>query len=174
MENEILEKKTLADKFSHIKGWGYDADPENEPTYPMKNYTGDDHKRLKYRRSEQQPINDEILHSNERPSVTAVFGTSVPPSGFSGVLRRHAFKYSESNWAHWLSLLLADRVNVFEGIADDLKRGHIPNIFAERGWKSDWKHNRTGLVTRVAINLAVTAAITVFVFRKRIFKKEAE
>ena len=34
--------ENLEQKFAHIKGWGIDADPENEPTYPMKNYTGDD------------------------------------------------------------------------------------------------------------------------------------
>jgi hypothetical protein len=71
--------------YRDIPGWGMDADPENEPTYPMKNYTGDDHKRIHYERSEQQPADVEVLHSNERPRLTAVFGTTVPPSGLSGM-----------------------------------------------------------------------------------------
>ena len=75
--------ENLEEKFSHIKGWGIDADPENEPTYPMKKYTGDDHRRLNYERAEQQPVDVEILMSNERPAVTTVFGTSTPPSGIS-------------------------------------------------------------------------------------------
>ena len=51
MEN--VAEKTLADKYAHIKGWGIDADPENEPTYPMKNWTGDDHKRINWERVDE-------------------------------------------------------------------------------------------------------------------------
>ena len=50
----------------------------------------------------------EVLHSNERPNISAAFGTSTPPSGLSGALRRFAFRYSESSYAHWLPLMLAD------------------------------------------------------------------
>jgi hypothetical protein len=64
--------------------------------------------------------------------------------GVSGMLRRHAFKYSEGKWAHWLTLLVADRVNVIEGIISDIKQGHFPNIIAERGGKAEWKYNRNG------------------------------
>jgi len=153
----------LEQQFSHIKGWGVDADPKNEPTYPIKKYTGDDHQRINWERPPQQPVDVEILHSNERPYVTAVFGTSVPPSGLSGKIRRHAFKYSESSYGHWLPLLLADRVNVVEGVIDDLKKGHIPNIFAEKGWKAEWKYNRAGLIKKVAVAaLATTAVIMLF------------
>ena len=125
--------ESFADNYKHIKGWGIDANPENEPTYPMKKYNGADHERLNYQRPEQQPVDMEILQSNERPNVTAVFGTSSPPSGVSGAIRRFAFKFSEGSAGHWFSLILADRINVIEGILDDIKRGHVPNIIAERG-----------------------------------------
>lgn len=157
----------LSAQYKHINGWGIDADLENEPTYPMKNWTGDDHRRRDYERSEQQPMTVEILHSNERPNMTAVFGTSTPPSGLSGMLRRYAFKYSESSWGHWLPLVLADRVNVVEGIISDLAHGRVPNIFAEKGWNADWKHNRTGLIKRLAITAAVTGGIVVLLSRKK-------
>lgn len=153
--------------FSHIKGWGIDADPQNEPTYPIKKYTGDDHERLNWQRPVQQPATVEVLHSNERPNLTAVFGTSVPPAGLSGRLRRYAFNFSESSYGHWLPLLLADRINVIEGIIDDLKRGHIPNIFAEKGWKADWKYNRQGLIKRVMVTAAVTTALVIYFNRKK-------
>ena len=158
--------ENLANDFTHIKGWGVDADPENEPTYPIKKYTGDDHKRLNWERPPLQPVNVEILHSNERPHVTAVFGTVSPPSGLSGAIRRYAFRYSEGSWGHWLPLILADRVNVVEGIIDDLKRGHIPNFFAERGWKAEWKHNPRGLIQKVVIGAAVTAAVFTLFYSK--------
>lgn len=149
----------LAYQFRHIKGWGIDADPENEPTYPMKNYTGDDHNRLNYVRPYQQPVNVEILHSNERPSVSATFGTAAPPSGLSGIIRRYAFRHSEESLRHWFPLVLADRINVVEGIIDDIAHGHIPNIFAEMGWKAEWEHNPKRLVKRVAVGLVVTSVI---------------
>ena len=155
----------LKNKYADIPGWGIDADPENEPTYPMKNYTGDDHKRLNYERPALQPIRQEILHSNERPSVTAVFGTSTPPSGLSGMLRRYAFRYSEGSSGHWMTLVLADRVNVVEGIIDDLRKGIIPNIWAERGWNAEWKFNRRGLITKLAVTTLVTAAVITAVYQ---------
>lgn len=153
--------------YSHIKGWGFDADPKNEPTYPMKKYNGDDHNRLNWERPTLQPATVEILRSTERPNLTAVLGTSVPPSGLSGAIRRFAFKFSESEYGHWLPLLLADRVNMVEGIVDDLKQGHIPNIFAERGWQAELKYNSKGLAQKVVVGVVATAAIITFLRRKK-------
>ena len=150
--------RKIANPEKNVEGWGVDSNPDNEPTYPMKNYNGADHDRLNYERATQQPVNIEILHSNERPGVTRVFGTSTPPSGLSGMLRRYAFKYSEGSSGHWLTLILADRVNVVEGIIDDLRHGHIPNIFAERGWKAEWKYNRNGLIKKVVVTTLITTA----------------
>lgn len=156
MENTI---ENLRDRYQHINGWGVDADPRNEPTYPMKKYTGDDHLRLNYERPPLQPESVEILHSNERPNVTAVFGTSSPPSGLSGMIRRYAFKYSEGSWAHWFPLVLADRVNMVEGFVEDLLHGYVPNVFAERGWNAEWKYNKNGMLKNAAIGAAVASAV---------------
>ena len=153
--------------FSHIEGWGVDANPQNEPTYPIKKYTGDDHERLNYDRPEQQEQHIEILKSNERPTVSAVFGTSTPPSGLSGVIRRYAFKHSENRYRHWLPLILADRINVIEGIIDDLRHGHIPNVFAERGWNAEWKYNRNGVIKKIAATAFVTSAVIAFMVTRR-------
>jgi hypothetical protein len=125
----------------------------------MKHRTDADQEGYSWERPPQQSIDVEVLRSIERPNVSAVFGTSTPPSGLSGMIRRYAFKYSESSYGHWLPLLLADRVNVVEGIIDDLKRGHLPNIFAERGGKAEWKHNKKGLATKVLVGIAVTTAV---------------
>jgi len=160
--------KNLMFDYKTIPGWNMDSDPDNEPTYPMKKYTGDDHKRINWQRPPLQPVNTEVLHSNERPNISAVFGTPNPPSGLSGVIRRVAFKFSESEYGHWLNLLLADRINVVEGIIDDLKRGYIPNIFAERGMKADLKHNRKEVIRNIVTAAVVTIVlITVLSKRKR-------
>jgi hypothetical protein len=152
---------------SQIKGWGVDADPKNDPTYPMKNRNDGEHAGYSWERPPQQPITVEVLHSNERPDVTSVFGTSTPPSGPSGAIRRIAFRYSESSYGHWLPLMLADRVSVVEGVLSDLKYGHVPNVFAEGGWKAEWKHNRTGLLLRILVRvLLVSAAVAYFRSRR--------
>ena len=153
--------ENLAKNYTHIKGWGIDADPKNDPTYPIKHRTDDEQKGYSWDRPTQQPINTEILHSNERPNVTAVFGTPQPPKGLSGKIRRYAFQFSENSYGHWLPLLLADRVDEIEGIVDDFKQGKVPNIFAERGWNAQLKHNPKAVAVKVAIGaLLVTAAIS--------------
>jgi hypothetical protein len=150
-ENE----KYLADKYSHIPGWGIDADPQNEPNYPMKHWNGADHNRSDYEKAPQQPQDVELLKSNERPRISRVFGNTVPPSGLSGKIRRYAFKYSESNWGHWLPLMLADRINVVEGIIEDMKRGIFPNFWKEHGWSAEWKHKPQNVVKKLAIRAAI-------------------
>jgi hypothetical protein len=152
---------------SQIKGWGVDADPNNDPTYPMKHRNNGEHAGYSWERPLQQPITVEVLHSNERPDVTSVFGTSTPPLALSGVLRRIAFRYSESSYGHWLPLMLADRVSVVEGVLSDLKHGHVPNVFAERGWKAEWKHNRIGLARRILVRVVlISAAVAYFSSRR--------
>jgi hypothetical protein len=153
--------------YKNIPGWGMDADPENEPTYPMKNYTGDDHKRNDYERSVQQPESVEILKSNERPALTRVFGTSVPPSGLSGMIRRYAFKHSEDRYRHWIPMILADRINVVEGVLEDLSKGHIPNLVSERGWKVEWKYNPKSMIKKVAILSAIGAVVYLSTRKKK-------
>jgi hypothetical protein len=148
--------------YSHITGWGVDADPNNDPTYPIKQHNNGEQAGYSWERPPQQPTTIEILHSNERPNSTAAFGTSMPPAGLSGILRRIAFTYSESSYGHWLPLMLADRVNVVEGVLEDLRRGHIPNIFEELGWKAEWKHNRKNLVGRVLIGATLAFAVIVY------------
>jgi hypothetical protein len=171
MENKLEEKigfeadldRQIANNPKDIPGWGVDADPENDPTYPMKKRDGSDYQRLNYERPPQQPTTVEVLHSIERPGLTSVFGTSTPPQGLSGSIRRYAFKYSESTYMHWFPLVVADRVNVIEGIIGDIKRGHFPNIIGERGWAAEWKYNRAGLIKNVAIGAAITFGIIILI-----------
>ena len=160
MENKAVDT-------SQIKGWGVDADPENDPTYPMKKRNDGEHAGYVWERPPQQPITVEVLHSNERPDVTSVFGTSTPPAGLSGVIRRVAFRYSESSYGHWLPLMLADRVSVAEGVLGDLGHGHVPNLFAERGWKAEWRHNRTSLVLRILVRVALISVAVAYLRGRR-------
>jgi hypothetical protein len=165
MENRVEEVENRTIDPSQVTGWGVDANPENDPTYPMKTRNNGEHAGYSWERPPQQPQSVEVLHSNERPNVSAAFGTSTPPAGLSGMIRRFAFNYSENSYGHWLPLMLADRVGMVEGVVDDLARGHVPNIFSELGWKAEWKHNRKRLVTRVAVG-AVIASVAVAYLRR--------
>jgi hypothetical protein len=63
--------------------------------------------------------------------------------------------------------MLADRVSVAEGVLGDLKHGHVPNIFAELGWKAEWKYNRSSLVRRILVRVVlITAAVAYFRSRR--------
>ena len=153
--------------YRQIPGWGMDIDPDNEPTYPMKNYTGDDHNRLNYERSPQQPVEIELLKSIERPVYPVVFGTTVPPSGLSGIIRRYAFKHSEDRYRHWIPLILADRINAWEGIIEDLGKGVFPNILAERGIKAELKYNAAGLAKKVLVAAVVGTLLFTYLSKKK-------
>ena len=155
MENTVKDP-------SQIKGWGVDANPENDPTYPMKERNDGEHAGYSWERPTQQLSDIEVLQSNERPNLTAVYGTSIPPAGLSGMIRRFAFKYSESSYGHWLPLMLADRIGVVEGILGDLAHGRIPNIFAELGGKAVWKHNRKGFIKGVIVAAVLISALVAY------------
>ncbi|MDF2449552.1 MAG: hypothetical protein K0R26_2056 [Bacteroidota bacterium] len=152
-----MEKKVI--DYTKINGWGVDHDPENEPTYPIKKYTGDDHQRKNWSRPPLQKTTVEILKSTERPYNTAVFGSVYPPKGLSGAIRRLAFKYSENMYRHWLPLLLADRIDVIEGLFGDIFHGRIPRLLHERGWGALWKFRPDLLIRKIIVRLLVLAAV---------------
>ena len=151
-----------------IAGWGVDADPQNDPTYPYRDRSQDDDRSvMDWTPPPRQSEDVEVLQSIEHERRPAVFGTSTPPSWLSGSMRRLAFRWSESNWLHWLMLMGADRVNVVEGVVQDLGRGKIPNIPAEMGARAEWKHNKKGFVTKAAVTVALTAGIVALVRSRR-------
>ena len=152
---------------SHIQGWGADLDPADRPAVPMERMPP----RLEgapLAPPTRQPQNVEVFVSPERPQMTPLFGSTVPPSGLSGALRRFAFKLTENDVRHWLLLLLADRINVVEGIGQDLAQGKVPNVMGEMGIKAEWQHNKAGLVKKAAIaGLAAGAAYYLLKDRRR-------
>jgi hypothetical protein len=116
---------------------------------------------------EQQVETVEVLVSNERPGITPVFSTKQPPSGLSGMIRRLAFKMTENDVRHWLLLLAADRVNMVEGIGQDLLHGKVPNVLAEMGIKAELQHNKAGLVKKVVVASAVAGGVWYLLQRRR-------
>jgi hypothetical protein len=147
-----------------VPGWGVDLAPEDRPAYPMERMPP----RLPHMPDGDpppQPVTIEVFHSSERPGITPIFGTSTPPSGLSGRVRKFAFGYSENDMRHWLLLLFADRINMVEGLFSDLSRGHVPNVFAEMGGRAALKHNPAGVARKAAIGAAI--GITAYVLLRR-------
>ena len=152
MSNAIIDPST-------IPGWGIDADPQNNPTYPMRHIEDQQSRGLTWNRPAEQQPDVEILQSIEYDRRPAVVGTSTPPSGLSGVIRRIAFRRSESDWWHWLLLMGADRINVIEGVIDDLAHGKVPNIPGEMGARAEWQHNKVGLAKKAGGTLLLGVAV---------------
>ncbi|MET1154874.1 hypothetical protein [Arthrobacter sp.] len=98
---------------ARIPGWGVDLDPNDRPAVPRERFdlnTGA-HWDFPERQEEKWPRERSIEHK----FLTPVFGTSTPPRGLSGALRKYAYrKYSEGRTAHWLILIAADRVDAGE------------------------------------------------------------
>jgi hypothetical protein len=163
---EFRNKKKNLD-YLNIKGWGVDADPTNDPVYPMKKRTDEDQEGYTWERPPLQTENTEVLRSVERPNMTATFGTSSPPKGLSGWIRRLAYQYSESSFGRWVPLLIADRVDSVEGVVSDIVKGHELNLLSQRGWEAEWKYNREGVMKKLVIGAAVTGFLMAFFLTRK-------
>ncbi len=152
MEEQVIDPKL-------ILGWGMDEDRRNNPTYPMKKNNVDDHRRNNWKGPYLQYTRSEILKSTERPHLSAVFGTRIPPKGFSGILRRKAYKSSENMFRHWFLLLLADRVDIISGSIRDLFRFRFALFSNDRGWHALAKYKPGLLAWKIAQRVIVLAII---------------
>ena len=151
---------------ANIQGWGADLDPAVRPAVPMERTPP----RLPNVHGEtpaHQRRTVKVFHSTERPGMTPVFGSTVPPSGVSGLIRAGAFRFSENDLRHWLMLLFADRVNVVEGLIEDLAHGHLPNVLGEMGARAEWKYNRAGFVRKALAASAVVGLLIYLRHRRR-------
>jgi hypothetical protein len=126
---------------SRIPGWGVDLDPKDRPSVPRERFDpdlGGAHWQFPERQPERWPRERSIEHR----FLTPVFGTSCPPKGLSGAMRKFAYRrYSEGRAAHWLVLMAADRVDTFESTIGSLMSGHPDNPIAETGVMAERSHH---------------------------------
>lgn len=129
-----------------VVGWGADLDPSNRPGVPKERFNPNtgahwampEHQRQTYKREK----------STEHAMVTPVFGTSCPPRGLSGVIRRFAYaRFSEGQSAHWVLLMLGDRIDVIESSIVAIFKGRPDNFFSEMGLGAEIR--RHGLRSRI-------------------------
>jgi hypothetical protein len=126
---------------ARIPGWGVDLDPADRPAVPRMRFdpeaTG-----AHWEVPEQQHENWPRERSIEHERLTPVFGTSTPPRGLSGAIRKYAYRrYSEGRAAHWLLLIGADRVDAIESHLASLVTLRPDNPITETGVLTELTHN---------------------------------
>lgn len=124
-----------------IPGWGVDLDPKDRPAVPKERFdpgASGAHWDFPERQEERWPRERSIEHAFLPP----VFGTSCPPRGLSGVLRKYAYRrFSEGRAAHRLILLGADRVDAAESHLRSFATGRPDNPITETGVRSEFTHH---------------------------------
>lgn len=126
---------------ARIPGWGVDLNPSDRPSVPRLQFDSE-LSGAHWDFPERQPENRPRERSLEHAFLTPVFGTSCPPKGLSGLMRKLAYKkYSEARAAHWLILLAADRVDALESAFTSLLTLQPDNPITETGVLSELKHH---------------------------------
>jgi len=139
------EKPAIAESSDQLRaripGWGVDLDPKDRPSVPKEQFLPDlsgAHWEFPERQPERWPRERSIEHK----FLTPVFGTSCPPKGLSGVIRKFAYrKYSEGRAAHWLLLIAADRVDAVESHLTSFLTARPDNPITETGVLSEAKRH---------------------------------
>jgi hypothetical protein len=90
--------------------WGVDLDPAQRPGTPKMR--PDPHPFPNTRFPPQRQAGEPAAPMHGRPNkvMPPVFGTAVPLSGLSGVIRRLAYRLPDHRPSHWLLMLIGDRV----------------------------------------------------------------
>lgn len=157
-------ERQLVDLSDAIKGWGSDLDPDRRPGVP-RDGGPEIGREFLYPDIDPQLPHVRIHKSTEHERLTPVFGTSCPPSGLSGLIRDRAYEFSEGRLLRWMLLLLADRVNVLEDLGRDLVSLRPPNVIAEMGLRTEWRHNRRRFVAQVTA-VASLALLVLYLVRR--------
>jgi hypothetical protein len=77
--------------------------------------------------------------SIEHKFLTPVFGTAQPLRGLSGAIRRYAYTFSEGRVAHWILLMVGDRVDLLESRLEAIRSGRPDNPITETGVLREFK-----------------------------------
>jgi len=143
-----------------IHGWGLDLDKAKRGVFPRE------------LRSDVRTLRGDVKHwqtattvvdiSNELPGLSPVFGDTLPARGLAGALRHWAYEYGEGTSRHWMTLMLADRVERVGRSLADVLRGRPDNIFAEKAWRTRLTHRaaeRSDSATKMTAAIAVLAGV---------------
>lgn len=144
------QQRQAVDHSARIRGWGSDLEPSRRPGVP-RDKAPEIGGELLYPGIPPQVPRIRIHKSTEHGQLPPVFGTACPPRGLSGWIRDRAYKLSEGRASHWMTLMVADRVDVLEDVLREMAHGRVPNIAKEMGLRSEWKYNRKRVIRNAAI-----------------------
>jgi len=147
----IADKPKIAESSERLReripGWGVDLDPAARPSVPRERFEPNGngaHWEFPERQAETWPRERSIEHKLLPP----VFGTTCPPKGLSGVLRRFSYaKFSEGRAAHWLLLMFADRIDALEAHLRSMVTRRPDNPITQTGVASEVR--RHGISSRL-------------------------
>ncbi|MBB3675070.1 hypothetical protein [Modestobacter versicolor] len=121
---------------ARIPGWGADLDPADRPSYPKLQYPAQTGAHWDF--PDRQPGSAGRERSIEHAFVTPAFGTAQPLHGLSGAIRRFAYeRFSEGRNAHWLLLIVGDRVDAWGSHLRSFASLHPDNPVTETGVLSE-------------------------------------
>ena len=173
---------SAAELRERIPGWGSDLDPADRPSVPKLSREAGLATGAHWELPSQQEGADGRERSIEHAHVTPVFGTAQPLSGLAGVVKRYAYRrFSEGRLAHWMLLVVGDRIDVVTHRVTDALRGRPDRVIRETGIRAergkhpiasrlrssrrDWRH---GLLDPLVANWGwlATLGVVVLVVRR--------
>jgi len=105
-----------------------DADPAQRPGVP-KETAPQRHPNAHWAEPSQQDTGIRVFTRANGPGLTPIFGSGQPPARLSGALRGLGYRIPETRASHWITLLLADRVDHWEHRGAGMARGN----------RADWR-----------------------------------
>ena len=137
---------------ARIPGWGADLDPADRPSVPRERFDPS-FSGAHWERPERQPEKRPRERSLEHTQLPPVFGTTCPPKGLSGAIRKLSYaRYSEGQAAHWLLLIAADRVDTVESTLSSFLTTRPDNPITQTGVRAEITHH--GVRSRLGHNRA--------------------
>ena len=129
---------------ARIPGWGADLDPADRPSVPRL-LSPEPRAGARWEFPERQPEKWPRERSIEHAFLTPVFGTAQQPKGLAGAIRRYSYTtYSEGRAAHWLLLVLADRVDAWGSHLRSFATLRPDQPITETGVRSEFTHHGLG------------------------------
>jgi hypothetical protein len=150
----VADKPARRETSEHLRqripGWGADLDPKDRPSGTRERFdpgaTG-----AHWAFPDRQEAHYDRERSIEHGMLPPVFGTVAPLHGVSGLIRRAAYDHwGEARLAHWLLLILGDRVDAFGAHVGTILAGRPGGPIAETGVRTELtdaaaeaRHDRT-------------------------------
>lgn len=128
---------------------GVDRAPDRRPGVPME-ARPEPYEGVHWTTPPRQRPRKRHLKRKGLEELTPVFGTAQPPRGVSGLLRRFAYGLPEHETRHWLTLMVADRIDVVEG--------RLGRRLARPLWRRGMDAAARGIERNPAAGLALAAA----------------